>query len=203
VTADLIALFAGVALVQVAPGPNSVALAGIALRDGRRPALLAAGGIALGVFVWAVLFAFGIGALVRGRPALLTGLELLGGAYLLFLAARILLRPPPAPRGGAPARGGFLTGLAVVMTNPKAAMMWVGVALFLGSIGLPASGFLMVGTGVALSALVIYGAQAWAFSTGTARGLFERRRALIERAMAAIFALLGARLLWEGIGGLA
>jgi threonine/homoserine/homoserine lactone efflux protein len=200
---DLLALFAGVWLVQAAPGPNSVAIAGVAMRGGRRPALLAAGGVAAGVFVWAVLFAFGLGAALGRHPALLTALEIAGGAYLLLLAGLTLRAPPRTAAGGGTEvgrRGGFLTGLGTVMTNPKAAMMWVGVALYLASMGLSGWGFLAVGAGVALSALAIYGAQAWLFSTGRAGRVFARRETLIRRAMAVVLALIGLRLLWAGLG---
>jgi threonine/homoserine/homoserine lactone efflux protein len=206
VSFDLLALFAGVWLVQLAPGPNSVAIASVAMRDGRQSALSASAGVAAGVFVWAVLFAFGLGALIDRAPVLLTALELVGGAYLLLLAARTLRGGTPSGGRGADVpvrhgRGGFLLGLTVVMTNPKAAMLWVGVALYLASLGLSGAGFLSVGVGVALSALVIYGAQGWLFSTGTAQGIFVRRGTLIRWAMAAAFGIIGLRLIWAGVGG--
>jgi threonine/homoserine/homoserine lactone efflux protein len=155
-----------------------------------------------------VLFALGLGALIARAPATLTALELAGGTWLLVLAARTLLAPPPSSASGGPAaraaagRGGFLLGIGVVMTNPKAAMLWVGVTLYLASIGMRGAGFALVGVGVALSALAIYGAQGWLFSTGRARAVFARRGTAVRRAMAAAFGLIGLRLLWAGTAGL-
>jgi threonine/homoserine/homoserine lactone efflux protein len=52
----------GTMAAQVAPGPNLLAVAGVALSQGRRPAFCVVWGVATGVLVWAAAFAFLLGS---------------------------------------------------------------------------------------------------------------------------------------------
>ena len=203
---DLIPLFAGVILAQISPGPNLLATAAAAMGTCRRAGLLTAAGIATGVFIWAVLFSLGLGALLKSAPVALTALKLAGGLYLMWLGLRALRASLTPQNWAAPRartiRRPFRTGLAVVLTNPKAAMMWIAVSIYLAGIGISGLAVLPVGLAVAASALLIYGAYAWIFSTGPVTGAYTRFFRWIEGAFGALFALIGARLALDGLRSL-
>ena len=203
---ELMPLFLGVFLAQASPGPNLMAVSAQALAQGRGAGVLVAAGVATGVFVWAIVFAFGMGALLVAVPETLVAMKLLGGGYLMYLGLRALRS---ARRGGAgpmpqakAARRAYLTGLLVVLTNPKAMLMWVAVSAYLTSLQVGALGTLGVGLGVAASAFAIYGTYAALFSTGHARALYGRFFRGVEAGFGAVFGLIGARLVFDGVRSL-
>jgi threonine/homoserine/homoserine lactone efflux protein len=78
-------LFAALA-VCVAPGPDMAFVVASGVSAGRRGGLLAAAGIAVGVGVYAVLTALGVGALMRAIPAVMEAVRFAGAVYLGYLA---------------------------------------------------------------------------------------------------------------------
>ena len=196
----------GVALAQASPGPNMLAVAGAALGEGRRMALWTVAGVATAMLVWAALVAFGLGAVLALYPVLLTGMKLVGGAYLLWLALKGFRA---AWAGGAPsirARAGgggafaaWRRGLVVVLTNPKALLMWSAVGTYLFGSGLSAVEVALFGPVGALSALLIYGGYGIVFSTGAAGGVYRRFTRAIEAGMGLAFGALGGRLIADGV----
>jgi threonine/homoserine/homoserine lactone efflux protein len=203
---DFLPLILGIFLAQASPGPNMMAVSSIALGSGRRAGMLTAVGVAAGVFVWALLFTMGIGAVFETFPGSITAMKLLGGGYLFYLGCRALLtafrdRNASANTVGLTVSGprAFRTGLLVVLTNPKAALMWIAVSIFLASAHLTNSQFLFIGFCMSLSAMAIYGTYALLFSTGLAMRGYRRAAKYVEGAFGAIFGALGIRLISEGI----
>ena len=197
----------GVLAAQIAPGPNLAAVASVGLAQGRRPALFVVMGISSGMFVWSMATAFGLGALIEALPWSLLMLKFLGGGYLMFLSiksARATLRGGAKTAFAADAqplgdKQAWQRGILVLLTNPKAALMWAAVASFLFGQGLSAWYVLAFGPMGALSGLVIYGTYAWLFSTGAAMRGYSRFARWFEGVFAAAFGLMGASLLWAGI----
>lgn len=195
----------GVALAQASPGPNMLAVAGAALGAGRRAALWTVAGVASGMIVWAVVVALGLGALLALYPVLLTGMKLAGGCYLTWLAMKGFAA---AWRGGAPSvRAGASTaspwqawrrGLFVVLTNPKALLMWSAVGTFLFGAGMSAVQVAAFGPIGALSAALIYGGYGLLFSTGVAERAYRRFTRVVEAGMGVAFGALGGRLILDG-----
>ncbi|KAA0912439.1 LysE family translocator [Aquicoccus porphyridii] len=197
----------GVLAAQVSPGPNLAAVASVGLAQGRRPALFVVTGISSGMLLWSMATALGLGALIEAFPLSLLLLKLLGGGYLLFLgikAARATFR------GGASAaiaadtrplsdREAWQRGFLVLLTNPKAALMWAAVASFLFGQGMSAWHVLAFGPLGALSGLVIYGTYAMLFSTGVAMRGYAHFSRWVEGVFAAAFGVMGASLLWSGL----
>lgn len=196
----------GVCAAQASPGPNLMAVADAALGQGRRPALFVVSGIATGSLLWALLTALGLGALFEAYPILLTVLKFAGGGYLLYMGIRALWS---ARRGqgmmiaaGAVSLtnlGAWRRGFVVVMTNPKAALMWSAIATFLFGAGLSQWEVLLFGPVVAVSALTIYGAYGLLFSTGMAMGAYERFARVIQGVFGVAFGALGGALVWSGL----
>jgi threonine/homoserine/homoserine lactone efflux protein len=200
---------AGVILAQASPGPNMMAVAAVSLGSGRRAGLLTVTGIAAGVLIWALLFAFGAGALLTAFPELVTAMKFIGGGYLLYLAIKAVrsmfsgatTAADDQARAVTPFRA-FATGLVVVLTNPKAALMWIAIALFLASSGVTAGEYLLVGFLAAASALAVYGTYAVLFSTGVAVRAYGRFFRWIQGLFGAVFGALGGRLVADGIADL-
>lgn len=199
-------VFVGVAAAQASPGPNMFAVIETALGRGRRAALLVVAGIASGTLVWAALAALGLGAVFAAIPALLTMLKFVGGAYLCYLGFRgwravlrgseAALRAETRPLSDAAA---WRRGFFVVMTNPKALLMWMAIATFLFGAGLGALQVLAFGPVVAVSAMLIYGFYGVMFSTGLASRGYARFWRWIEAAFGTAFGALGATLLISGV----
>ncbi len=203
---EFLPLIVGVLLAQVTPGPNMMAVSSVSLGSGRRAGIFTAAGVASGVFLWAVLFTLGIGALFDAFPQAITAMKLVGGGYLLFLglrAIRAAWRGAKAGGTGAGMRttgpGAYATGLMVVLTNPKAALMWVAVSIFLASANLTNTQFLIIGFCISLSAMAIYGAYALLFSTGVAIRTYGRLVHAVEATFGLVFGALGARLITDGL----
>lgn len=199
-------VFLGVAAAQASPGPNMFAVIEIALGRGRRAALLAVSGIASGTLVWAAAASLGLGAVFAAVPALLTALKFIGGAYLCYMGFRGLraalrgseaaLRAETRPLSDFAA---WRRGFFVVMTNPKALLMWLALATFLFGTGLNAAQVFAFGPVVALSATLIYGTFGILFSTGLASRGYARFWRWIETAFGLAFGGLGAALIVSGV----
>jgi threonine/homoserine/homoserine lactone efflux protein len=206
VIAHLLPLLLGIVLAQSSPGPNMLAVASVSLGSGRAAGLLTVTGVATGTLVWSVLFAAGAGALLAAFPQLITAMKLVGGGYLLYIAVRALWSAFAHRRVAAAAERlhrspwrAYLTGLAVVLTNPKAALMWIAIALFLASSGISGPGFLWVGAYTATTAMLVYGSYALLFSTGVAARAYGRFQRWIEGLFGAVFGALGGKLVADGI----
>jgi threonine/homoserine/homoserine lactone efflux protein len=117
----------------VIPGPSVLFVIGRALSLGRGPAIASVLGNAFGVYVVAVLEAFGLGTIVERSDAAFLVVKLVGGLYLMWLgiqairhrhdlAAALDVSVPQISRRKA-ARQGFVVGIA----NPKALIIFGGV----------------------------------------------------------------------------
>ena len=201
----VITLF-GVALAQASPGPNFLAVVSAGLGQGRRMALYTVLGVATGMFIWATMVAFGLAAVLSVYPALLTAMKICGGTYLLWMAYKAI---KASFHGGEmsiksnsqtfSASGAWLHGLLVIMTNPKAALMWTAVGSFLFGNGFSAWQVLAFGPVAATSATLIYGSYAFMFSSGLAVKTYSKFARWIELSFGAVFGLLGGKLLLDGI----
>lgn len=203
---NLLLVFLGVAAAQASPGPNMFAVIETALGRGRRAALLVVAGIASGTLVWAAVAALGLGAVFAAVPALLIALKFIGGAYLCYLGFRGLRAVMRGADAALHAETRALSdaaawrrGFFVVMTNPKALLMWMALATFLFGTGLNAGQVLAFGPFIALSATLIYGFYGVMFSTGLASRGYARFWRWIEAAFGTAFGVLGLTLIISGI----
>lgn len=199
----------GVAAAQASPGPNLMAVASAGIGRGRRSALLVTLGISTGMLIWAVAVSYGLGTLFTTYPLSLIALKIAGGSYLIWLAIRALksaiVNDPAKIISDDRAYTGMACwrkGLLVVITNPKAALMWSAVATFLFGSGLDTWQVALFGPIGAVSGLVIYGSYAVLFSTTTATGFYKRFSCWFESIFSAAFALLGGKLLFDGLRAL-
>jgi len=134
ISAGQAAAFALVATVLIAvPGPSVLFVIGRALSLGRGPAIASVVGNACGVYVVAMLVAFGLGGVVQRSDTVFLAIKVLGAAYLVWLgiqairkrhclAATLDTDEAPVTRLRA-ARQGFVVGVA----NPKALIIFGAV----------------------------------------------------------------------------
>ncbi|MEV0173859.1 LysE family translocator [Streptomyces sp. NPDC050803] len=123
--------FTGVAAGMVAmPGADFTVVVRNALVS-RRAGIACALGIAGGLLLHTALAVAGVAAVLTAVPALFRTLQLLGGAYVLYLGARTLLdlrrprtiAPDEAPPAARPLRQGFVTNAL----NPKAPITFLSL----------------------------------------------------------------------------
>jgi threonine/homoserine/homoserine lactone efflux protein len=132
--ANLVAFAATAFVLVVIPGPSVLFAVGRALALGRGPAIASVVGNAFGVYLVAVLVAFGLGNVVQHSELAFTIIKVVGGAYLVWLGVQAIrhrrdlaealgVTVAPMSRWRA-LRQGFVVGFA----NPKALIIF-GVVL--------------------------------------------------------------------------
>ena len=120
-------LLATVAL-NVTPGPDTLYVLARSVAQGRGAGIVSVLGGSTGRLVHTLSTALGVSALVAASPAALVVVRVLGAAYLLYLAARMVWRDAghadeagPAQSLGSIYRQGFVTNLL----NPSVALFFV------------------------------------------------------------------------------
>ncbi len=125
----LLAFISTAFLLTVTPGVDTAIVLRAATVDGRRQALMASLGIALGCLIWGAAVSLGLGALLRASEVAYTLVKFAGALYLVWLGARLLLKPRAtleSAAGEVYSRSGdaFWRGFLTNLLNPK-----VGVVL--------------------------------------------------------------------------
>lgn len=184
------------------PGPSNMAIMGMAMNAGRRPALWLAAGVVSGSWVWGVLAALGISQLLAAYSTGLIAMKIVGGLYLLWLACKsgraacqAVALPNTTAAADTSARALFLRGAAMHLTNPKAILSWLAIVTLVLPPGAPHSLALAVVAGCMVLGVLIFFGYAMAFSTPTARRLYTAARRWLEGLLAAVFGFAGLRLL--------
>jgi len=153
------AFLAPTVLICLAPGPDMAYMVGTGVAGGRGAATRAGLGVTLGVLIYAVAVAAGLGSLVVHHPGVLTGLQVFGAAYLAWLAYSTFRNARHA-RPDRPAdtehRHWFRRGLIVNLTNPKVMLFFLAfLPQFLGRTAHPTVQLLMLGLVFQLIGLII------------------------------------------------
>jgi amino acid exporter len=187
------------------PGPNVLAIMGTSMSVGRRSGIALALGIAVGSFLWALLTAGGLSAVLAAYAPALTAIKIGGGLYLLWLAWKSLRSAISADGvDGTGLVGGrrspftyFVRGLAIQMTNPKAALTWVAII----SLGLDENAPLWVGisivTGTTILSVILHIGYATLFSAPPMARLYSKASRWIQGGLSASFGFAGVKLLLE------
>ena len=189
---------AGLAL-NLTPGADMMFCLGQCLKSGRRAAMAANFGIALGGLVHTLLAALGLGALVAAHPAAFEAIRWLGVGYLLWLAIAALRSSPFATEAQvtptSTARA-FWQGLMVNLLNPKVILF---ILAFLPQFVDPARAilpqFLTLGVVFSLGGLIVNGAVGlFAGSIGQRVAKSANLSRWLSRISATIFGALALRL---------
>lgn len=183
-------------LIELTPGPNMAWIALTGASVGKRAALAATAGIALGLAVVGMAAAFGLAELAQASPYLFALLRYAGAAYLLWLAWKAWqgkgdVSPEHAHNGNV---RWFRHGLFLNLLNPKAALFFVAVLPNYVDSTEPVMSqtLLLSATYVAVATFVHL---MLALLAGQAHGWFERgRNAIILRKICAL--LIAAVAFW-------
>jgi threonine/homoserine/homoserine lactone efflux protein len=152
ITTSLIAFTAAAGLLTVTPGLDTALVLRTAAADGARPAALTALGIVAGCFGWAMMVAFGLGALLAASRHAYSALRIVGACYLLFVGLQLLLHPrrrfsesgaglaPAVPR----ARAAFARGALTNLLNPKVGIFYVSFLPQFVPAGVAVGGFILL-----------------------------------------------------------
>lgn len=140
---DLSTYLAGLALIILLPGPNSLYVVSVAARLGPRTGYRAAAGVLCGDAVLMTLSAAGVASLLQASPVAFAVVKFAGAGYLTWLAVSMLRGAVALWRGraghAAPAGAGdgaprgkrerterpFRRALVVSLFNPKAILFFV------------------------------------------------------------------------------
>ncbi|MGI8779437.1 MAG: LysE family translocator [Solirubrobacteraceae bacterium] len=151
------------------PGADTLYVVTRGIGEGRRLALIAAGGVCLGYVAHALLAAVGVSALIASSPTAFEALRWIGVAYLLYLGLRVLrskdrfdfTQERPATSTTRAIRQGMLTSVL----NPKGLLFFLSVLPQFVGAGSGELTVLLLALLHPAICLVVYGG--WALLAGT------------------------------------
>lgn len=195
ITLAQLALFAGsMTLAILSPGPAIIACIRAAAAHGARLVLPYALGLAVGASMWCVFALAGLVLLFELVPVLYVVLRVGGGLYLLWFAWNLWRHArDPLPPGARV--GGFISGLALNLSNPKPALFYSSliVAIFPGAHAVAGSAVIYA---TALSTeLFWYMTLTLAMASPPVRAAYFAAKTWIDRVAGAALGLLGLRLI--------
>jgi threonine/homoserine/homoserine lactone efflux protein len=194
------------------PGPNTLLIVHLALTVGWRDVAAALAGNLLAIAFYALATLLGLALLLAAAPSVRLGVYVLGGAYLVWIGARLvrgglarrragdaatMLSAAQPKRSGGPFLQGVLTALANVQALFFLASIFASVGILAANPAtqLAAIGVIVVGNGGYLSLL------AWLMQREAARTFYARNRGLMEIGFGLLFLAFGARLVLRELVG--
>ncbi|MEU0909108.1 leucine efflux protein LeuE [Streptomyces althioticus] len=198
---DLPTYLAGLVLIILLPGPNSLYVLSVAARRGVRSGYTAAAGVWCGDAVLMTLSAAGVASLLQANAVLFGIVKYAGAGYLAWLAVGMLRAAwgmwrtrgeesaQEAPAAEAAGERPFRRALVVSLLNPKAILFFIAffVQFVDPAYAYPALSFVVLGA-LAQIASVLY-LSALIFSGTRLAAAFRRRRRLSAGATSAAGAL--------------
>ncbi|MEV8032585.1 leucine efflux protein LeuE [Streptomyces sp. NPDC086182] len=200
---DLPTYLAGLVLVVLLPGPNSLYVLSVAARKGVRTGYTAAAGVWCGDTALMTLSAAGVASLLQANAVLFGIVKYAGAGYLTWLAVGMLraahamwrARREPAEQSAEPeavAVAGerpFRRALVISLFNPKAILFFVAFFVQFVDPGYayPALSFVVLGAFAQLASFLYL--TALIFSGTRLASAFRRRRRLSAGATTAAGAL--------------
>ncbi|MFH8471427.1 leucine efflux protein LeuE [Streptomyces sp. NPDC018000] len=160
---DLPTYLAGLVLIVLLPGPNSLYVLSVAARRGVRAGYVAAAGVWTGDTVLMTLSALGASSLLRTTPVLFAVVKFAGAGYLTWLAIGMLraavamwrerhrrvaelTEETAGPEAAGAMERPYRRALVVSLFNPKAILFLISFFVQFVSESNPALGFLVLGT---------------------------------------------------------
>lgn len=120
------------ALGAMSPGPSLAVVARHALRGGAGDGIVCAMAHGVGILLWALLMANGLGVLITEQPTWFYAVQLAGAGFLLYLGIRVLLSQSSVviPDEALPVsskRGAGIEGFVIALSNPKIALFFAAL----------------------------------------------------------------------------
>lgn len=198
-SANMLLAYSVYVVGTASPGPSNLAVMATAMNSGRRPALVFALGVVSGSTFWGLLAAFGLSAVLATYSNALVAMKILGGIYLLWLAARSArsawstkasLTPAPYSAKASHYRT-YLRGATMHLTNPKAIFVWLSIVSLALPPGAQAKDAMLVVLGCAMLGTLVFCGYAFAFSTAAARRVYQSMRRWFDGTLAIVFGYAG------------
>lgn len=196
---------------MTSPGPDILLILRMATRS-RKHALAAMAGIVTGSTVWVTLTVVGVAAVLSSHPALMGGIQLLGGAYLAYMGVRMLVGAVRGIRevqaGGVAAvgaaalgslGGAFRQGLLTNLSNPKIVLFFAAVLSQFMPVGAPWWVQLVYIAALLITSVLWFGLIAITVSTEAVVRRMVSAGPWIDLVAGVVFAALGASFIWQGL----
>lgn len=184
----------------LSPGPGVALILGVALSEGRRPALLTSLGIGCAAVLLATATVTGLAAVFGEIGGAMRIVRWVGAGYLLWLAwksfgkaiaPKRLTAAATAPKS---ALRHAASGFVMQLGNPKALFFWLAIAA-LGSLQSAPFGVLAVFVaGAFVISFAGHGGYALLLSAAPARRLYESAQSWIEGTLGCFFLFASYRL---------
>ncbi|WP_037626711.1 leucine efflux protein LeuE [Streptomyces aureus] len=198
---DLPTYLAGLVLIVLLPGPNSLYVLSVAARRGVRTGYTAAAGVWCGDTVLMTLSAAGVASLLQANAVLFSIVKYAGAGYLTWLAVGMLRaaramwrsRRDPVAEASEPETAAeerpFRRALVISLFNPKAILFFVAFFVQFVDPGYayPALSFVVLGAFAQLASVLYL--TALIFSGTRLAAAFRRRKRLSAGATTAAGAL--------------
>ncbi|WP_028113411.1 LysE family translocator [Ferrimonas kyonanensis] len=180
-------------LGALSPGPSLALVINNTVQRGTATGLRTALGHGIGVALYALITAMGLGLLISQTPWLFDGIKYAGAAFLVYMAIKILLAKPDAEGQSAPSKTrfvGFGGGFMVAFLNPKLAIFFLALfSQFVRADLTLGDQLLMMATAGGIDALW-YAAVALGIGRTGLLGWLQRHGIWVDRVSAVIFLLL-------------
>ncbi|MGW1427117.1 leucine efflux protein LeuE [Streptomyces sp. NPDC002431] len=197
---DLPTYLAGLVLIVLLPGPNSLYVLSVAARRGVRTGYAAAAGVWTGDTVLMTLSALGASSLLRTTPVLFAVVKYAGAAYLTWLAIgmlrtaltmwrerhrRVAELSEETGEGTASTERPYRRALVVSLVNPKAILFLISffIQFVDPAYAYPALSFLVLGTLLQIASFLYL--SALIFGGTRLAAAFRRRKRLSAGATSA------------------
>lgn len=187
-------------MAAISPGPAVLMSARTGVTEGLRTGFFLACGIGIGGVIWAMAALFGLNLVFRAAPALLYGLKLAGGLYLIHMAWGMWKsadQPLDMAETARPPRtmfSAFRLGLITQLANPKPAVLFS--AIFVGTVPpqTPAWVYGVLLLVVFLNETIWNTLVARIFSFDRSKVAYISLKSIIDRCFGGMLALLGLKI---------
>lgn len=135
---------------QIVPGAGTITILNATARGGVAAGMRSVFGTLSGDFIYMLSAVLGLAAILGAYPAILSGAQWIGGAYLCWMGLKLLRTSEKNEPTDISLKKGswayFRQGLAVSLTNPKAIMFFLAFfPLFLNADSTPVTLLLLMG----------------------------------------------------------
>lgn len=202
VTYAQLALVLGAQAVALStPGPALLSIVQKAIGQGRGPAIRFGAGLAFGATSWIIATMLGLGLILHRFPAVLAAMTLIGGGYLIYVAAQ-MWRYADAPLDEMPTADGFWAGYRLNVSNPKPILFFSSLFLTVFPDPFTVQSGAVVYVSMLTLELSFFTLVALTLTTPTIRARALHAKPIIDRVAAVVIGALGAWLLWGLVSGL-
>ena len=202
---SVIAITGALAAGAVSPGPSFIYVARNAISLSRQHGFATALGMGSDACTFAVIALLGLQAVFTAVPMAFWLLKIVGGAYLVYLASKILrsarqpLQQLNTDRTANMTLGrAYLFGLLTQLSNPKTAIVFAGVFSALLPQNIPAYFY----AAIPFTAFCVdagwYFIVAFVLSSETPRKAYLRFKAVFDSTAGCVMGLLGLKLILGG-----